>query len=128
MENFTRLELICRLLLGLFVGFFCVTVGLFVRYKAANHLPQAAAVQYKGASRALAAGTPARPFASAARAQPVTPPLDPEQRMLITSSTSTFVAFVAAVVANVLSWCKGKRRRRPHKRSAPPGSGTAWRK
>ena len=87
MQHLSRLELICRLLLGLFVGFFCVTAALFVRYNAANHVAQV---------------------------------LKPEQRMLITSSTSTFVTFIAALVANLLSWKKGKRARSQKESGAPP--------
>ena len=122
MEPITRLELFCRLFLGLFVGFFCVTAGLFVRYKTANHAPQVAAAQSKGASQALPAQAPARLFASASasvpasvsasRSPPVTPSLDPDERMLITSSTSTLVAFIAAAVANVMSWRRSRRRQR----------------
>ena len=122
MENFNRLELICRLLLGLFVGFFCVTAGLFVRYKTANHVPQVTAVQSSGTSHALAASAPARPIASASQSHRVTPRLDPQVSILITSSTSTVVTFIAALVANLLSWRKGKRRRLPKARGAPPRS------
>lgn len=86
MEHLSRLELICRLLLGLFVGFFCVTAALFVRYNAANHVAHV---------------------------------LEPEERILITSSTSTFVTFIAALVANLLSWRKGKRTRRQKESGAP---------
>ncbi|QBR02930.1 hypothetical protein [Paraburkholderia pallida] len=119
MENFTRLELFCRLFLGLFVGFFCVTAALFVRYKVASPLVQIPAVQLKSATQAVASGAPSRPVESAARLRPATPSLEPEERILITSSTSTLVTFVAAVVANLLSWRKGKRRRRPKESRAP---------
>ncbi|HKT99092.1 MAG TPA: hypothetical protein VJS30_21605 [Paraburkholderia sp.] len=122
MDHFNRLELFCRLFLGLFVGFFCVTAALFVRYKTANHLPQVTAVQSKGASQALAANAPAKTFASASQVRPATPSLDPEERILITSSTSTIVTFIAAMVANLLSWRKGKRRQPPKARGAPPAS------
>lgn len=118
MEHATRLELFCRLFLGLFVGFFCVTAGLFVRYKAVNHAPQVSATQFRGASQAMSLRAPAKHLASASasapasRAQPATPSLGPDERILITSSTSTLVTFIAAAVANVMSWRQGKRRRR----------------
>jgi hypothetical protein len=120
MENFTRLELFCRLFLGLFVGFFCVTAALFVRYKAANPLAQVTLVQSRSASQSVATGAPAKAFASASRSQPATLSLAPEQSILITSSTSTVVTFLAALVAHVMNWSKGKRSRRPAQSGAPP--------
>ncbi|WP_028218150.1 hypothetical protein [Paraburkholderia oxyphila] len=119
MENFTRLELFCRLFLGLFVGFFCVTAALFVRYKVASPLVQIPAVQLKSATQTVAGGAPSKPLAPVAKLRPAMPSLKPEERILITSSTSTLVAFIAAVVANLLSWRKGKRGRRPKESRAP---------
>lgn len=119
MTNSMRLELFCRLFLGLFVGFLCVTAVLFVRYESANRLPQMI-VQSKGASQPLSASAPAVPSSSASQSQPAVPSLNAEERTLIASSTSTFVTFIAAVVVNVLSWRKDKRRRRPSKSGTPP--------
>ncbi len=118
MTNSMRLELFCRLFLGLFVGFLCVTAVLFVRYESANRLPQMI-VQSKGASQPLSASAPAVPSSSASQSQPAVPSLNAEERTLIASSTSTFVTFIAAVVVNVLSWRKDKRWRRPSKRDTP---------
>jgi hypothetical protein len=52
-ENFKRLGLFCRLFLCLFVGFFCVTAALFVRYMSVEQLPQVTVLQSKNASQAL---------------------------------------------------------------------------
>ncbi|MHB9841666.1 hypothetical protein Q8F57_043475 [Paraburkholderia terrae] len=107
MENFTRLGLFCRLFLGLFVGFFCVTAALFVRYMSAEQLPQVTVLQSKNASQALSGSAPAVPFTSAFPLQSTTPSLHTEEKTLIASSASTFVAFIAAAVTNFLSWRKG---------------------
>jgi hypothetical protein len=48
--------------------------------------------------------------------------LDSEQKTLITSSTSTLVAFIAAVVANLLSWRNRRRGRPPRKTRTPPSN------
>ena len=121
MANFTRLELFCRLFLGLFVGFFCITAALFVRYKSTNQLPQVTVMQSKSASQAFSGSAPAVPFSSASQSlQPATPSLDTEEKTLIASSTSTLVTFIAAAVANFLSWRKDKRARRPKKSGTPP--------
>ena len=101
-ENFTRLGLFCRLFLGLFVGFFCVTAALFVRYTSEEQLPQVLVAQSKNASQTMSGSAPAVPFRSAIPHQPTTPPLDTEEKTLIASSASTFVAFIAAAVTNVL--------------------------
>ena len=130
MENTARLELFCRLFLGLFVGFFCVTAALFVRYKTVTHPQQVTAVQSEGASKAPSrtpsrtpsASALARPFVPASRSQRATPSLQPEERILITSSTSTFVTFIAAAVANFMSWRARKRRRQTNRSGAPPTS------
>jgi hypothetical protein len=84
--NSTRVELFCRLLLGLFVGFFCITAALFVRYMSANQLPQVTVVQLKNASQALSGSAPTVPFSSASQYQPTTPSLDTEEKTLIASS------------------------------------------
>jgi hypothetical protein len=117
--NSIRLELFCRLFLGLFVGFFCITALLFVRYKYANHPPQVTVAQSKGASQTLSGSAPAVAFSSASQPRPATPLLDAEQRTLLTSSASTLVAFIAAVVVNFMSW-KEKRGRRSRKSGTPP--------
>lgn len=117
MGNATRLELFCRLFLGLFVWFFCVTAALFVRYRTANHPQQVTAVQSNDTSRALPASAPAKSFASSS--QRAARPLEPEERILITSSTSTLVTFIAAAVANCMSWWERRRRRRAKPGSAP---------
>lgn len=122
MENTARLELFCRLFLGLFVGFFCVTAALFVRYKTVTHPQQVTAVQSEGASQTPSASALARPFVPASRSQRATPSLQPEERILITSSTSTFVTFIAAAVANFMSWRARKRRRQTNRSGAPPTS------
>ncbi|SIT45591.1 conserved hypothetical protein [Paraburkholderia piptadeniae] len=107
--NFPRLELLCRLFLGLFVGFFCVTAALFVRYVvSANPLPQVAVLQSKSASQAASGRAPAVPFLSASQHQPATPSQNTEERTLIASSTSTIVTFIAAAVTNFLSWWKDR--------------------
>jgi hypothetical protein len=105
--NSTRVELFCRLFLGLFVGFFCITAALFVRYMSANQLPQVTVVQ-KSASQALSGSAPAVPFSSASQYQPTTPSLDTEEKTLIASSASTIVTFIVAAVTNFLSWRKDK--------------------
>ena len=120
MANSIRLELLCRLFLGLFVGFFCVTAVLFVRSKSANLLPQVTVEQSKGPSQALSGSSPAVPFSSASQSQRAAPLLDAQEKTLIASSASTLVTFIAAVVANFLSWRKDKRRRRPRKSGTPP--------
>jgi hypothetical protein len=107
-ENFTRLGLFCRLFLGLFVGFFCVTAALFVRYMSAEQLPQVTVLQSKNASQALSGSAPAVSFTSAFPLQPTTPSLHTEEKTLIASSASTFVAFIAAAVTNFLSWRKDR--------------------
>lgn len=122
MANSIRLELICRLLLGLFVGFFCITAVLFVRYKSANPIPQMNIEQAKGRSQASSASAAAVPLSSVSTSQPATPLLDSEQKTLITSSTSTLVAFIAAVVANLLSWRNRRRGRPPRKTRTPPSN------
>jgi len=106
--NSTRVELFCRLLLGLFVGFFCITAALFVRYMSANQLPQVTVVQLKTASQALSGSAPAVPFSSASQYQPTTPSLDTEEKTLIASSASTIVTFIVAAVTNFLSWRKDR--------------------
>ena len=108
MENSTRLGLFCRLFLGLFVGFFCITATLFVRYMSANQLAQVTIAQSKGASQAWLGSTPAVRFSSASRHPPTTPSSDIEEKTLIASSVSTLVAFIAAAVTNFLSWWKDK--------------------
>ena len=120
MANSIRLELLCRLFLGLFVGFFCVTAVLFVRSKSANLLPQVTVEQPKGASQALSGSSPAVPRSSASQSQRAAPLLDAEEKTLIASSASTLVTFIAAVVANLLSWRKDRRRKRPRKSGTPP--------
>ncbi|WP_179401333.1 hypothetical protein [Burkholderia guangdongensis] len=112
MANLTRLELFCRLFLGLFVGFFCVTAMLFVRDELPSSLPQGAAVQPKNATRALPGGAPAVRFSSVSPSQPAAPSPDAKEKVLIASSTSTLVTFIAAAVANFLGWRKGRQRRR----------------
>lgn len=109
MENSVRLELFCRLFLGLFVGFFGVTAVLFVRYESGSQLPQLNVARSKSASQALAANAPAVPFSSASQSRPATQLPATEEKTLIASSTSTLVTFIAAVVANLLSWRKDKR-------------------
>ena len=116
MSNPIRLELFCRLFLGLFVGFFCVTAALVVRYRSATQQPQVIVVQSKSTSQALPRSAAAVPFSSASQSQAATPSLDTEERTLIASSASTFVTFIAAVVTNFLSWREDKRGRRPRKR------------
>jgi hypothetical protein len=116
--NFTRLELFCRLFLGLFVGFFCITATLFERYMSANQLPQVTVVQSKSASQALSGSAPAVPLSSASRYQPTTPSLDTEEKTLIASSASTIVTFIAAAVTNLLSWRKDKPKATKEKRDA----------
>jgi hypothetical protein len=116
--NSTRLELFCRLFLGLFVGFFCITATLFVRYMSASQLPQVTVAQSKSASQALSGSAPAVPFSSASRYQPTTPSLDTEEKTLIASSTSTIVTFIAAAVTNLLSWRKDKAKATKEKRDA----------
>jgi len=106
--NSTRVELFCRLLLGLFVGFFCITAALFVRYMSANQLPQVTVVQLKNASQALSGSAPAVPFSSASQYRPTTPSLDTEEKTLIASSASTIVTFIVAAVTNFLSWRKDR--------------------
>ena len=108
MENSTRLGLFCRLFLGLFVGFFCITATLFVRYMSANQLTQVTIAQSNSASHPRLGSTLAVPFSSASRHQPATPSPDIEERTLIASSVSTLVAFIAAAVTNFLSWWKDK--------------------
>ena len=108
MAKFTRLEVFCRLFLGLFVGFFCVTAALFVRYISADQLPQVTVLKLKSASPALLASAPAAPFSSASQLQPKTSSLDTEEETLIASSASTLVAFIAAAVTKLLSWRKDK--------------------
>jgi hypothetical protein len=107
-ENFKRLGLFCRLFLGLFVGFFCVTAALFVRYMSVEQLPQVTVLQSKNASQALSGSAPAVSFTSAFPLQPTTPSLHTEEKTLIASSASTFVAFIAAAVTNFLSWRKDR--------------------
>lgn len=120
--NFTRLELFCRLFLGLFVGFFCITAALFVRYMSANPLPEVAVVQSKSASQTLSGSAPAASSSSASRSRPATPSPDTREMTLIASSTSTLVTFIAAAVAHLLSGGKGKRAGRPTKGGRPVAS------
>ncbi|KND57423.1 hypothetical protein BSCH_01479c [Candidatus Paraburkholderia schumanniana] len=102
------LELICRLFVGLFVGFFCVTAVLFVHYISADTRSQVSVVRSKSASPALLGSAPAVPFSSASEHRQSTPSLDSEERTLIASSASTLVAFIAVAVTSFLSWRKGK--------------------
>lgn len=106
MANSLRLELFCRLFLGLFVGFFCVTAALFVRYKWASPLPQATFAHAKGASasRTLPGSAPAATFSSVSQSQPATPSPDAGEKTLLASSASTVVTFIAAAVANFMYW------------------------
>ncbi|MDR3095995.1 MAG: hypothetical protein LBV73_02860 [Paraburkholderia sp.] len=120
----TRLELFCRLFLGLFVGFFCVTTALFVRYKLAHQLPPVTVVQLNGASHAAPGGAAAMPVSRAARSRRATPLLDRGTSVLIASSSSTVVTFIAALVVNLLNWRRSRRRGRPGKigrQQADPG-------
>lgn len=119
MANSMKLELLCRLFLGLFVGFFCITALLFVRYKPANSLPQVPVEQSKGISHGLPRSIPAVPVSSASQSQGAATVLDVEARTLIASSASTVVTFIALAVASFLSWRKDKRRR-PRKSGTPP--------
>ncbi|CAB3808942.1 hypothetical protein LMG28614_06918 [Paraburkholderia ultramafica] len=118
MTNSTRLDLFCRLFLGLFVGSFCITAALFVRYLSGNQLPQATVVQSKSASQPLSQSAPAVAFSSASPYQPTTPSLDTEEKTLIASSATTIVTFIAAVVTNFLSWRKDKAKAIYEKRDA----------
>ena len=122
MTHSIRLDLLCRLLLGLFVGFFCITAALFARYKSANPLPQVIVVQSKSASQALSGDAATVPSSSASRSQLATRPLDAQEKALIASSASTLVTFIATVVANFLSWRKDRRRRRSKTSGTPPSS------
>ena len=119
-----RLELFCRLFLGLFVGFFCVTAALFVRDKWAVPLPHATVVQPKGApaprvSSVSPGSAPAVSIPPAARFRPTTPPMDAAEKTLLASSASTFVTFIAAAVASFLNWKTNARGRRARKSGAP---------
>src|SRR5579864_1406235 len=116
--NSTRLKLFCRLFLGLFVGFFCITAALFVRYMSRNQLPQVTVVQSKSTSQPLSGSVPAVPFSSASPYQPTTPSPDAEEKTLIASSASTIVTFIAAAVTNFLSWRKDKAKAIKEKRDA----------
>ncbi|SAL85753.1 hypothetical protein AWB74_07424 [Caballeronia arvi] len=118
MAHPTKLELFCRLFLGLFVGFFCLTTALFLRYTSANQLPQVPVVQSKSASQAVSGSAPAVPFSSAFRYQPATLSLETDEETLIASSASTIVVFIAAAVANFLSWRKDKAKASKEKRDA----------
>ena len=118
MANSTRLDLFCRLFLGLFVGFFCITAALFVRYLSGNQLPQVTVVQSKSASQPLSGSAPAVPFSPASRYQPTTPSPHTEEKTLIASSASTIVTFIAAAVTNLLSWRKRKAKAIKEKRDA----------
>ncbi|MFX1676963.1 hypothetical protein PWR63_32825 [Paraburkholderia sp. A2WS-5] len=115
----TRLELLCRLFIGLFVGFFCVTTALFVRYKSMHPLPQVAAVQSSGASPALPRGTAIMSFSAATQSSRSAPPLKSAQMTLIASSSSTVVTFIAALVVNLMSW-RSRQRGQPGKDGARP--------
>lgn len=108
MANSTRLELFCRLFLGLFVGFSCITAALFVRYTSGSPLPQVTVVQSKSTSQPLSGSVPAVPFSSASPYQPTTPSPDTKEKTLIASSASTIVTFVAAAVTHFLRWRKDK--------------------
>ena len=118
MANSTRLELFCRLFIGVFVGFFCITAALFVRYMSGNQLPQVTVLQSKGASQPLSGSGPAVPFPSASPHKPTTPSLDTEEKTLIASSASTIVTFIAAAVTNFLRWRKDKAKAIKEKRDA----------
>ncbi|WP_143062387.1 hypothetical protein [Paraburkholderia diazotrophica] len=118
--NFPRLDLLCRLFLGLFVGFFCVTAALFSRYIiSADQSPQVTVVQSKSASQALSGGASAVPLSSAAQhPSSTTPSRDAEEKTLIASSTSTIVTFIAAAVISFLTWRKDRARASKSKRDA----------
>ncbi|WP_131542686.1 hypothetical protein [Paraburkholderia hospita] len=118
MANSTRLELFCRFFLGVFVGFFCITAALFVRYISGNQLPQVTAVQPKSASQLLSGSAPAVPFSSASSHKPTTPSRDTEEKTLIASSAATIVTFIAAAVTNFLIWRKDKAKAIREKRDA----------
>ncbi|KAA1014508.1 hypothetical protein FVF58_06645 [Paraburkholderia panacisoli] len=118
MANSTRLELFCRLFLGLFVGFFCITAALSVRYMSGNQLPQVTFVQSKSTSHPLSGSVPAAPFSSASPYQPTMSSPDAEKKALIASSASTIVTFIAAAVTNFLSWRKDKAKAIKEKRDA----------
>ena len=89
-------------------GRISITTALFVRYISGNQWPQVTAVQSKSASPPLSGSAPAVPFTSAFPLQPTTPSLHTEEKTLIASSASTFVAFIAAAVTNFLSWRKDR--------------------
>ncbi|MGF6971024.1 hypothetical protein OKW43_008119 [Paraburkholderia sp. WC7.3g] len=117
MTNSTRLELFCRLFLGLFVGFFCITAALFVRYMSGTQLPQVTVVQ-SSTSQPLSGSVTAVPLSSASPYQPTTPSPDTGEKTLIASSASTIVTFIAAAVTNFLSWRKDKTKAIKEKRDA----------
>ena len=106
MGSSIRLRLLCRLFLGLFVGFFCITAALFLRYMSANQLQQVNVAQSKSASQALLESASTPQLSSAFQHQPITHSRDAAKRTLIASSASTFLAFIAAAATNFLSWRK----------------------